>query len=272
MIRISGHTRIAAVLGWPVEHSRSPALHNAGFAALGIDAVFVALPVEPARLADAVRGLAATGALGASVTVPHKEAVLSLCDELASPADRIGAVNCLVFDRGRVIGHNTDAGGFVDGLREAGVTLEGRATLLGAGGAARAVAAGLIDAGLAVEVVARRPQSVTWTVAQPWSQGVLRDQLARSDLLVDCTPLALAPDAEAPIVAALPLEDLPAHAAVASLVYHREPLLLARAHAHGHRTVDGRAMLVHQGARAFTLWTGRQAPLEAMFAAFDAAG
>jgi shikimate dehydrogenase len=260
-------TPIGAVLGWPVTHSRSPAMHNAAFAALGIDAAFVALAIPPESLHHAVAGLAAGRFLGASVTVPHKEAVLALCDRVEPLAARIGAVNCLVFDDGRVIGHNTDAGGFVDSLVEAGVDVAGRrAVLLGAGGAARAVHAGLVDAGAAsVRVRARRPGAATWIAAAPWD-GPLDD----ADLLVDCTPAALDPITEPAVNDTIALDTLPSDAVVISLVYHRRPLLLDRAVARGHVAVDGRGMLVHQGARAFQLWLGRRPPTDVMHAALSA--
>jgi shikimate dehydrogenase len=269
---VRGTTRVAAVLGWPVEHSCSPALLNAAFAAAGVDAVLVALAVPPARLADAVRGLAAAGLYGASVTMPHKAAAAAAADRLEPPADQLGVANCLVFDDGRVVGHNTDAGGFVDGLAARGWDPRGwRCVLLGAGGAARAVAAGLAGAGATADVIARRPDAAPWTRARPWTAAELAAAFATADLVVDCTPAALDPAAEAPMVAALPLAALPAAARVASLVYHRRPALLAAAAARGLATIDGRAMLVHQGARAFTLWTGRPAPVAAMSAALDAA-
>lgn len=255
-------TRLAAVLGWPVGHSRSPALHNAAFAAAGIDAVFVALPVPPGELATVIRALAKTNALGASVTVPHKEAALAACARVDPLAARAGAVNCLVFDGGEAIGHNTDAGGFVDALAEAGVAANGRAILLGSGGAARAVAVGLGDAGADVTVVARRPEAATWCNARPWSD--LPDLLDGAALLVDCTSAALDETAGRALADSIPLERLPGAAAVATLVYHRATPLLTRAAARGHPIVDGAGMLLHQGARAFTLWTGRPAPIEVM--------
>jgi len=267
---VGGSTRVGAVLGWPVEHSRSPSLHNAAFAAVGLDAVFVAFGVPPEGLGAAVRGLAALGALGASVTVPHKEAAVGLCDEIVRPADRIGAVNCLVFAEGRVIGHNTDAHGFVDALHDRHWDPRGkRALLLGAGGAARAVAAGLGDAGASVEVVARRPGAVAFAPAFPWQSDVIAARFTAADLVVDCTPLALHDTAEAPL-AALPVAALPPHALVASLVYHRRGALLDHAARRNLRILDGRGMLVHQGARAFALWTGRTAPLAVMTSALEA--
>lgn len=263
---ITARTRWAAVIGAPVSHSASPALHNAAFAAAGIDAVYLALHVEPAALADAFAGFRATRPLGLSVTVPHKAAVAGLVDRLAAPADRIGAVNCVVFeDGGALVGHNTDAGGFVDGL---GFDVAGaRAVVLGGGGAARAVCAGLADAGARADVIARAPDRVAWTAARPWTGDELARALPGCDLLVDCTSTALDAAREARLPAPIPLEALPATATVASLVYHREPALLAAARERGLRTLDGKPMLLHQGARAFTLWTGRPAPLAAMAAA-----
>ena len=257
--------KIGAVLGWPVAHSKSPALHEAAFRALGIDAAFVALAVPPASLAHAIAGLAAAPLLGASVTVPLKEEAARVCARLVAPADRIGAVNCLVFPGdGTAVGHNTDAGGFTDALAEAGIDARGRrALLLGAGGAARAVEAGLVDAGAAeVRVVARRPAA--WTQNLPWDLQTLQDAFSAADLIVDCTPAALDPESDREVTAALPVDALPRDAAVCSLVYHRRPLLLERAAARGLATLDGKGMLLHQGVRAFTLWLGRDAPVEAM--------
>jgi shikimate dehydrogenase len=270
-VTITGTTRLAAVLGHPVEHSRSPQLLNAAFAAAGIDAVMVPLGVPPEDFGAAIAGLRAVRALGASVTVPHKLAAAAACDELSAAARAIGAVNCLTFDGGRLAGHNTDAGGFVDGLAAAGFAPSGaRALLLGGGGAARAVAHGLREAGAAADVIARSPDRVSWTRARPWIDAELREGFARADLIVDCTAAALAGGAdEAAFVGGLPLAALRPAAWVATLVYHRRTILLERATARGHSTVDGRAMLVHQGARAFAIWTGRPAPLDAMVRVLD---
>ncbi|HWN69196.1 MAG TPA: shikimate dehydrogenase [Haliangium sp.] len=285
--RVRASTRVGAVIGAPVAHSRSPDLHNAAFAATGLDAVFVAWHVAPGDLAAAVAGFRALGLLGVSVTVPHKRAVAALCDRLAPPADVIGAVNCLVFEprgdrdrdrggdvRGDIVGHNTDAGGFTDSLlREAGFDPRGcRAVLLGAGGAARAVHAGLRAGGAArIDVVARQPQAVDWTEATPWTPELLGSLAPACDLLVDCTSLALSAETETPLTAIAPLDRLPAHAVVASLVYHRRPALLEQASARGLRTMDGAGMLVYQGARAFALWTGLEPPVDAMKMALSAA-
>ena len=265
---IHGATRLAAVIGWPVAHSRSPEMLNAAFAATGIDGVLVPIAAPPAALAAVVAMLRDSGGFGASVTTPHKLAVLALCDELAPEAFAIGAVNCLRIDAGRVVGHNTDGPGFADALAAAGIDARGHCTLLGAGGAARAVAHGLKLAGAgAVEVVARG--TCGWATPTPWDQ--LADALARADVVVDCTPTSLDRAAEPAFVDSLPLDRLRTGAVVGTLVYHRRPLLLDRAAARGHRVFDGAGMLVHQGARAFALWTGRYAPVEVMTRALASA-
>lgn len=266
---IRGSTRLAAVIGWPIAHSCSPQMINAGFTASAIDAVMVPIGVPPEGFAVVVAGLREMRALGASVTLPHKLAAVALCDELAADARAIGAVNCLHVDGARLIGHNTDAAGFADGLAAAGFDARGKhVVVLGAGGAARAVVHGLASA-QRVQVIAREPGSVAWTTAQQWSDVHLRDAFARAELVVDCTPIALGAG-ETEAVAALPLDALSPGAWVATLVYHRPTILLERARARGHSTVDGRAMLVHQGARAFTIWTGCPAPLARMAEALDA--
>jgi len=264
MTAISGTTRLAGVIGWPVEHSRSPQILNAAFEIAGIDAVLVPIGVPPPGLAPVIAGLRALRALGASVTLPHKLAAAALCDELTPAAGAIGAANCLHFDDGRLIGHNTDESGFADGLRAAGFERpDARAVLLGAGGTARAVAYAL-RAGR-VEVIARRPEQVVWTLARQWSPEALRESFASADLVVDCTQVGLSGnDAEQEFVDQLPLDALRPEAWVASLVYHRQTLLVERAGARGHSTLDGRVMLVHQAARAFTIWTGMPAPIDAM--------
>jgi len=202
--------------------------------------------------------------------VPHKQPVARLCDRLEPSAERVGAVNCLAFEDGRVIGHNTDADGFLDALRgELGREPGGRAVLLGSGGAARAVAVALSGAGASVEVVARTPPD--WCAAHPWTAGALAALLPACDLLVDCTPVGLARAQEGAVPAEVPIDLLPSGAAACALSYGAQgSALLARARARGLPVMDGAAMLVHQGARAFTLWTGRPAPLAVMHAALRA--
>lgn len=278
---IRGTTRLAAVVGWPVAHSRSPQMINAAFRARGIDAVLVPIGVPPDQLGIAVAGLRAARAFGASVTVPHKVAVAAICDQLSPAARAIGAVNCLHFTETDVVGHNTDAEGFVDALVEAGCVQPPHVVLLGAGGAARAVAFGLRVA-KTVEIVARDPARAAWVkglapavarpnntklVVTPWSD--LRGAFERADLVVDCTPMGLATTDEEAVTDTLPLDAIRSNSWVATLVYHRPTLLLERARDRGHSTLDGRGMLVHQGARAFGIWTNMTAPIDAMRQALD---
>ena len=252
------------MLGWPVEHSKSPAMMNAAFAATGIDAEMIKVGVEPARFAAKLLELRALPMLGASVTTPHKLAAHDACDELTPAARAIGAVNCLQLAGVKLIGHNTDAPGFVDAVTSAGLDLAGaHVVLLGAGGAARAVAYGCREAGAIVEVAARTPATVAWVAARPWT--ALAGLFAHAQLVVDCTSAGLGSDA-----LDVPLDALPTTSPVATLVYHAKTDLLERASARGHSILDGAAMLLHQGARAFTLWTGVQAPLDAMAAALRA--
>lgn len=278
---IAARTRVGAVIGWPVEHSLSPALHNAAFAAAGLDAVFVALPVRPGGVPAAIAGMAALGFLGASVTVPHKQAARAAATRLSTSAEAIGAVNCLTFqgegEGDAVVGHNTDARGFVDAMAAALEDPAGmRAVLLGAGGAARAVRHGLLGAGAAeVRIIARRPEAVDWATPamapiRPWTDEVLADELGRCDLLVDCTSMGLSAQAEQAVPAPIPVDALQIGAIVATLVYHRPTQLLMQAADRGLRTLDGAGMLVYQGARAFTLWTGQDAPIDAMWRAMRA--
>lgn len=279
-------TTLFGLLGSPVEHSLSPAMMTAAFEAHAIDAAYLAFEVLPDALPAAVSGLRALGARGVNVTNPHKEAVVPLLDALSSAARAIGAVNTIVFDRGRLVGHNTDASGFVEALCEAGADpRRGRAVLLGAGGAARAVAAGLARAGAAAITVAGRARAraeqvvtslrhahpgVAWHAASLGEADFVDEQ---TTLLANCTPAGLdgGPEGDA-LAAAVPLSLLPASAVVVDLVYRpvETPLLRAAA-GRGLAAVGGRAMLVHQGAAAFQLWTGRSAPLAAMRRAVELA-
>ena len=276
-------TRYLAVLGSPVRHSWSPAMMNAAFEHLGLDWRYGAFEVPPARFAAALEGLRALGFVGANITVPHKEAAALACDELAKEAELAGAVNTVVVRGGHLVGHNTDAGGFVTAARE-GLAFEpagAKVVVLGAGGSARAVVVGLALAGAAQITVVNRTlaraeamrgalaESLggTRVMAAPWETGPLSEALAQAGLLVDCTAVGLEPDNGHPVE--IPIDALPASAAVSTLVYHREPELLTRAKARGLRTADGHLMLLHQAAAALTLWTNSDAPLEVMRAALD---
>ncbi len=259
-------TRRAAVIGWPISHSKSPAMMNAAFRAVGLDAEMVPLAIPPGELAPAVAELRAQPMLGASVTIPHKVDAYQLCDRVDAAARATGAVNCLALEGERLVGHNTDAAGFTDALRDAGFALRGtRVVVLGAGGAARAIAYAVAAEGARIDVISRSPAD--WIQTQPFD--TVGTAFAEADLVVDCTPTGLDSSLESAFVDALPLAELPKRAWIATLIYNRATLLLDRARDRGHAVIDGRAMLVHQGARAFALWTGTDAPIAEMRRALD---
>ena len=269
-------TARAGIIGWPVEHSLSPAMQNAAFRALGLAWHYDRLPTPPGQVGGLLAGLAARGYRGANVTVPHKEAVLPFLAQIDSEARAIGAVNTLVLladdTAGGWAGHNTDAAGFLSALREAGFEPAGASALvLGAGGAARAVVHALVAAGCSVAVHNRTPQRAARLAAELASAGgrpvraLSLDEIQPDgvDLLVNATSLGMGTQAGA---SAWPEpRPLPARWMVYDLVYKPEETpLLARARAAGAAAVGGLGMLVHQGALAFELWTGQPAPLEVM--------
>jgi shikimate dehydrogenase len=281
---LSGRTipgpRIAGVIGWPIGHSRSPALHQAAFRAAGIDGAYAAFEVPPDRLGEALRGVGALGLLGVNVTVPHKTAAMAHLDEVDDLSRVIGAINTVVVGQDRRLsGTNTDAIGFYRALgrrlRELSLRPK-RALLLGAGGSARAVTMVLRERDIPVAVVARNVDAAGGLVelgaseVVPWTDAGLARAIDGVDLVIDATSTGLDADRERALPAAIPLDRLRAGALVCSLIYHREPALLAAARERGLPTMDGGAMLVHQAAAAFKLFTGVDADTDAMFAALRA--
>ena len=273
--RIGGATRVAAVLGLPVAHSLSPVIHNAAFAALDMDWTYVALPVEPGMVPAAVTGLRALGIVGANVTMPHKEAVADVMDELTDDAARLRAVNTIEMRGGVLVGHNTDAPGFARFLEhDAGFDPAGRTALLfGAGGAARACALALARAGLTRIVVALRELARARALADALDgyptvvDVVAFDDAAEveADLVVNGTPLG----AHGETIA---LPRVGPDALVVDLLYRPASTPLQQAaRATGAKAFGGLGLLLHQAALSFELWTGRPAPLEVMSAAAVAA-
>jgi len=261
------------ILGHPVAHSKSPAMHEAAGRALGIHVSYARFDVAPELVGDAVRGVRALSIDGVNVTVPHKHAVIPFLDSIDDNARLIGAVNTIRRDGTHLRGSNTDAPGLVRSLEEAGVPL----TVLGAGGAARAAIVGLARAGAAsVSIVARRIEA-SETLAAELSEGLacpitanredsLGSVLRETTLLVQSTSATLEGSADAEDFAArLPLELMPNGAAVVDLVYKPlETTVLAKARARGLHCVDGLGMLLHQGAIAFETFTGKKAPVDVM--------
>jgi len=267
---LSGQTRLAAVIGSPVRHSLSPALHNAAFEACGLDWMYLAFDVAPGHAPDALTGMRALGIEGLSVTMPHKTDVAATVDLCTPAASRLQAVNAVLRrSDGRLEGHNTDGDGFVASLREAGADPAGRrVALLGAGGAGRALALALAGAGAAdVAVVNRSPHPAETAagLAFPVGRVGTAADVHAADLVVNATPVGMGDGARV-----LPVDPSLLHAGqvVADIVMHPlDTALLRAARAAGATTVDGLGMLVHQAALAFTLWTEREAPVAAMRAA-----
>jgi shikimate dehydrogenase len=256
-----------AVLGHPISHSRSPAMHGAALAQLGLAAQwsYEAIDVAPDRFEARVRAMPGEGFAGANVTVPHKGAALALADTLSETAREIGAANTLVFEGGEIRAENTDAGGLLAALP--GSPAGRRALVLGAGGAARAVVWALLREGAAVEVWNRTASRSRSLCEELGGAPVEAPDQAACELLVNTTAVGLRgedPFAELPLAA----DRFAAGQTVVDLVYGEEPsLLLAAAQAAGATVVDGIEVLVRQGALSLRIWTGREPPLEAMRAA-----
>jgi len=274
-------TKRVVLIGHPVAHSLSGAMQQAAFDALGIDARYELWDRPPMELADAIGELRGDDFLGANVTIPHKERVVPLVDRLTEEAHATGAVNTITREGKRLVGHNTDIPGFKVALdRLVGKQkMPRQAVVLGAGGGARAVVYGLITEGFTRIIVFNRhlhraeglvrhfskSAAHMELKAMPWHESIIEAELAKTKVLVNATSIGLHGD-ESPI----PAEILPPDLLVLDLIYRRTKLLRDAASA-GDRTADGETMLLHQGAAAFTLWTGQAAPLELMQAKLEEA-
>jgi shikimate dehydrogenase len=249
---------LAAVAGFPVAHSRSPAMHNAAFRALGMDDwLYTRLPIAPERFAETVRALPASGYAGINVTIPHKEAALALADSATDAATAIGAANMLTFLGDAIEADNTDAQGFLDAL--AGPVAGTTALILGAGGAARAVAWALREAGAREVSVWNRTPERARRLADDLGVRAVADAVA-ADLLVNATPVGLHGSADD-----LPLSGAGDPTCVVDLVYGSEPPpVSAWAIARGTPLVDGLEVLVRQGRLSFVRWTSQDPPLDLM--------
>lgn len=273
---INAQTQLCGLLGNPVDHSLSPAIHNAAFRQLGLNFVYLAFPVQD--LEGAIRGLRALGHIrGLSVTIPHKVTILPLLDSVETTAKHIGSVNTIVKDRGLLVGSNTDASGALHALRQGGVETTGqRVVILGSGGAARAIAFALGVEGkiehltllgvddqerttLANDLKAKTPIYLHDDSLTP---ETLQSALAQAHLLIHCTPIGMHPKVEESCV---PKHLLHRDLTVMDIVYN--PLntrLLQDAQAAGCRTIQGINMFLYQAVGQFELWTGKSAPLEVM--------
>ncbi|MEX2275658.1 MAG: shikimate dehydrogenase [Actinomycetota bacterium] len=269
--RLDGAAHTVGVIGWPVAHSLSPVIHNTAFIALDLDWVYVPLAVPPGDLRDALRGLSVLGFSGANVTMPHKTEAAQLCDSLSEDAARLQAVNTIVVEPGRLVGHNTDTPGFDRFLRrDAGFDPAGaEALVFGAGGAGRSCALALARAGLRkLHVAVRTPGRADGLVAAldtiPTQISIVPFEEARDldvSLVVNATPIG----AEGEV---LPVPALHPGVLVVDLLYRPAATpLQAAARAAGATTFGGLGLLLHQAALSFELWTGQVPPLERMSAA-----
>ena len=280
-MEINAHTQFCGVIGNPVEHSLSPAIHNAAFQKLGLNVVYLAFRVE--AIGDAIKGLRTLGSFrGASVTIPHKVTAVPFLDSVESTARHIGAINTIVVADGILTGHNTDATGALRALREGAVALKGRqVVMLGSGGAARAIGFALgTESGidrltiLGVDdleraALTRDLHSKTKLTVQelPLDEATLRKILPDAHVLIHCTPLGMSPRVHETSV---PATLLHAGLTVMDIVYNpRDTQLLKDAKAAGCHTIPGLEMFLHQAAAQFELWTNQAAPIDVMRAVLE---
>lgn len=273
---IDAQTKFCGVIGNPVGHSLSPAIHNAAFRKLGLNFVYLAWQVE--TIGDAIKGLRALGNFrGASVTIPHKVAAIPFLDRVETTARRIGAINTIVAEKGELVGCNTDATGALRALREGGVELKGRAiVILGSGGAARAIAfavaaesraekltlLGIDDLERATLAQEIRSQGALTVEDFPLDETALRRALPDAQVLIHCTPVGMCPHADSTCV---PASLLHAGLSVMDIVYNPlETRLLKDAKRGGCKTIPGLEMFLNQAVTQFELWTSQPAPVDVM--------
>ncbi len=277
-MRIGGRTVVCGIIGDPVEHSISPAMQNAAFRACKVDYVYVPFRVPRGSAEAAALAMRNIGIRGLNVTVPHKVDIVTYLDEVDPLAVRVGAVNTVVNDSGKLRGYNTDAAGFMRGLQGAGVQVSGaRVVVLGAGGASRAIVLALVDAGASVVIVNRNADRAASLAVDVESEtglpvghsGLTEEnlcvELPRASLLVNTTTVGMYPSIGTSLVAAGHMRP---GLTVCDIVYNpRETMLLRQAREGGAIAVEGVEMLIGQGALAFELWTGVPAPVDVMRAA-----
>ncbi len=272
-MKITGKTSVYGIIGYPVKHSLSPLMQTAAFKTSGIDAVYVPFSVTPENLEDAVEGIKALSISGVNVTVPHKERIVRLLDYLDDDAEFLEAVNTVKNEKGVLTGYNTDAGGFLDSLKEAGIEVKGKkVTIIGAGGAAKAVGYALLKERVSfLNIVNRNFQKAKElgeklgkmgkVLVFPLKGTTIEVLLSDTDILVNTTSVGLKP--EDPFL--FDYSKIPEKLTVIDIIYNPpETPLLKVAKEKGCKTLNGIGMLLHQGARAFKIWTGMEPPIEEM--------
>ena len=279
---LSGTTQIVGIFGWPVSHSFSPRMHNAAFRELGLDWAYVPFPTPPEKLGDAIRGFRAMGFRGANVTIPHKEKAIEFLDGLSPLSEKMGTVNTLYWEGDRLMGTTTDPWGCLENLRRAGFQPQNQdIALIGCGGAARAISFAFAcdHPEMPITVVFRREDGdqaqrlqreligKTQAAVSLFPLEEFENRAGNFELVVNATPVGMHPNEGA---VPFPTTRLHDGQCVLDIVYNpRRTQLLAEAQRHGCKTVEGLGMLLHQGAKSFELWTGKQAPVDAMARALD---
>lgn len=263
----SGKTKNLGIFGYPVGHSFSPIMQNAALQAAGLDYAYIAMPVAPENLKDAVAGLRAMNFRGVNVTIPHKQTVMEYLDEIHEDAKIIGAVNTIVNDAGHLTGYNTDVIGFIDALKDKGFDPAGKnAVMVGAGGAARAIIWGLLKENIgSIAIGVRNMPKVQPLVdyfqkyidikLYDWNDSNFKDELRTADLLINATPLGMTPKTDE--MPPVDWDCISPSAFVYDIIYTpAETLFLRTARQKGCQTLNGEGMLIGQGAESFRLWTG----------------
>ena len=274
-MKISGKTRVCAIIGDPVEHSLSPVMHNAAFKELGLNLVYVAFTVTTKELKTAILGARSLGLRGLNVTMPHKNAVMNYLDEVDATAKAIGAVNTILNNQGKLIGYNTDGNGAMIALKENGVYPEKKKMLLlGSGGAAKAIAYQAVQDVDELVILNRSPEKAKELAEMlqknfgkkvksgTLSSAVLEEELKTTDILVNATSVGMHPDVNrSPVPSNLLKRDL----CVMDIIYNPlETRLVMDAKVVGAKVVSGVEMLIYQGAVAFEVWTNCPAPVDVM--------
>lgn len=262
MVKFDGRTEIYGIMGNPVSHSMSPVMQNRAFSQAGLNKVYVPFGVEDVE--KAMAGLRALGVRGVSVTIPHKQAVIPFLDSIDPVAEKIGAVNTLLNKDGKIHGLNTDWLGANRAVNEVRELAGSKVLLLGAGGSARAIGFGFLEAGASLMIASRTPARGKELAAElgcPWHSLEDVSQL-KADVLVNATSVGMAPDVDQMVV---PVEVLSRYEVVMDIVYSPlETKLLKSAAGEGCKVINGLAMLLYQGAAQFEIWTGQTAPLAEM--------
>jgi shikimate dehydrogenase len=265
-VKITGKTKITGLFGYPVEHSLSPAMHNAAFKSLGLDYCYITFPVRPEHLQDAVKAIRALNFRGVNVTVPHKETVIPLLDEIHEEASFIGAVNTIVNSNGKLTGYNTDGRGFIRSLAESGFSLAGKDILIiGAGGASRAISYYLCQKSKSVTIYNRtrtRAEKLVRDLKKLCHNVSLQDRFSHIEdfhIIINATSVGLKKEDQAPFETSM----LKKTHIICDLIY-KKTRLLKEASRKGCKVLDGSGMLLWQGMLAFELWTGKKPNPEVM--------